>query len=216
MTAEPVGGAGGRGGGRSASVGAAGPERLTAEDIIATLDLSPHREGGYFRETYRSGLSVATVNGKRATSTACVYLLTGTGPSRFHRLRSDELWLYHAGALAELVLLPPMEGAAPAKPGRAGRLPEQRVIGPGSPYVLVPAGWWVAVRAVVGDQTDWGMGRAPERRWTSDRRTTHEYDWTLVSCVVTPGFEYADFEMASREALLRDYPLAKEVIEALT
>ena len=74
----------------------------------------------------------------------------------------------------------------------------------------------MAVRAISGEQADWGDGRAPERRWTADRRATHDLDWTLVSCVVTPGFEYADFELADQKALLRDYPLAKELILALT
>jgi predicted cupin superfamily sugar epimerase len=216
MSSEPVAAAGALSAGQSASAGALGPEDPTAEDLIATLDLSPHREGGYYRETYRSEIGVATVNGKRSASTAVLYLLTHAEPSRFHRLRSDELWFYHSGALAELVLLRPVEGKASARPGHHERLAEQRVIGPGSPYVLVPGGWWVAVRAIVGEQTDWGGGRAPERRWTADRRAKREYDWTLVSCVVTPGFDYADFEMADRDALLRDFPLAKEVILALT
>ena len=137
-------------------------------------------------------------------------------PSRFHRLRSDELWFYHSGALAELVMLRPVDQPEAGRSIVSEHLPEQRVVGPGSPYTLVPAGWWVAVRAIVGEQADWGTGRAPERRWTADRRTSHEYDWTLVSCVVTPGFEYDDFEMADREVLLRDFPLAREVILALT
>jgi predicted cupin superfamily sugar epimerase len=216
MTSDPVAGTGGRSAGKAASIGAPGPERLTAEDIIAALDLTPHREGGYFRETYRSDVRVATVYGRRSSSTACMYLLTETEPSRFHRLRSDELWFYHSGALAELALLQPEDQTARAKSGGPACLPEYRVIGPASPYALVPGGWWVAVRAIVGEQADWGSGRAPERRWTADRRGSREYDWTLVSCMVTPGFEYSDFEMADREALLRDFPLAKEVILALT
>ena len=72
--------------------------------------------------------------------------------------------------------------------------------------MLVPGGWWVAVRAIVGEQTDWGAGRAPERRWTADRRTSREYDWTLVSCVVTPGFEYDDFEMADARSFAARLP----------
>jgi hypothetical protein len=183
---------------------------------MAALDLSPHREGGYFRETYRSDINVATVNGKRPASTSCLYMLTEEEPSRFHRLRSDELWFYHAGALAELVMLGPEGVAAPAKPGAAERLPEHRVIGPSSPYTLVPGGWWVAVRAIVGEQADWGEGRAPERRWTADRRSNRDFNWTLVSCVVSPGFDYADFEMAERETLLRAFPLAADLIRALT
>jgi predicted cupin superfamily sugar epimerase len=216
MTLDPVARTGGRKAGQSARIGAPGPERLTAEEVIAALDLSPHREGGYFRETYRSQVNVATVRGKRSASTSCMYMLTETEPSRFHRLHSDELWFYHAGALAELVMLAPVDAEAPAKPGASERLPEHRVIGPSGPYTLVPGGWWVAVRAIVGEQADWGLGRAPERRWTSDRRSSHEYDWTLVSCVVTPGFDYADFEMADREALVRAFPLAEDLIRALT
>jgi uncharacterized protein len=215
MTADPAAGTGGRRTGHSAGIGAAGPERLTSEEVIAALDLSPHREGGYYRETYRSEVNVATPRGKRSSATSCVYMLTDKEPSRFHRLHSDELWLYHAGALAELVMLAPGEGA-PAKPGASERLAEHRVIGPSSPCTLVPRGWWVAVRAIVGEQADWGEGRAPERRWTSDRRSSHEYDWTLVSCVVTPGFEYADFEMADRESLVKAFPLSEDLIRALT
>jgi predicted cupin superfamily sugar epimerase len=129
MSAAPLGGAGDTGAGEPSSIGASGPERLTAEDVIGTLDLVPHREGGYFRETYRSDVSVSTVHGKRSSSTACMYLLTGKEPSRFHRLRSDEVWFYHAGTLAELVLLQPVRagarrlvGGGAGHSGRAGRL----------------------------------------------------------------------------------------------
>ena len=216
MTARPEGGRTRAGGGQAAYAAARGPERPTAEEMIASLDLSPHREGGYFRETYRSSVRVATAHGERSASTGIAYLLTATEPSRFHRLRSDEMWFYHSGALAELLLLRPLSAAGPAKKSGEDYLPKHQVIGPTSPYALVPAGWWVAVRVIVGEQTDWGIGRAPERRWTADRRTTRECDWTLVSCAVTPGFEYEDFEMAGRESLVKDYPLAAELIRALT
>jgi len=204
------------GAGIAARTGVQGQEEPSAAEVVAGLDLEPHREGGYFRETYRAAARVTTTQGERPASTAILYLFTDTETSRFHRLRSDELWFYHAGALAELVLLGPEEGTAAAQAGPSEQLPEQRLIGPGSPYVLVPGGWWVAVRAIAGDQTDWGAGRAPERRWTADRRSTHDIGWTLVSCVVTPGFEYEDFELADRETLLRAYPLARAVILALT
>ena len=187
----------------------------SALEVITSLDLSPHSEGGFFRETYRAVGQVSTAHGKRPASTSILYLVTKSEPSRFHRLRSDELWFYHAGALAELVLLAP-----PAKPARRKSPPpvmaEYLVIGPGSPYALVPAGWWVAARVIAGEQADWGAGRAPERRWTADRRTSRDLGWTLASCVVTPGFDYSDLELGKREALLRDYPLAKELVQALT
>jgi len=197
-------------------LGAYYDERPTAEDIIGALDLSPHREGGYFRETYRSEQKVSTIHGKRSASTSTLYLLTTTEPSRFHRLRSDELWFYHSGALTELVMLRPVDVSGAATRGSSARLAEHKVIGPGSPYELVPAGWWVAARIVTGDQSDWGGGRAPERRWTSDRRVGGLLEWTLVSCVVTPGFEYDDFEIGDRETMLQQYPLAQESIQSLT
>jgi predicted cupin superfamily sugar epimerase len=207
-----AGDAGKHGGGRRE------PTEPSVPEIIAGFDLSAHREGGYFRETYRADTMVSTGNGRRPTSTAILYLLTKPEPSRFHRLKSDELWFYHAGALSEMVLLKPIERPTRGR-GRssaAPAVPEHRVIGPSSPCGVVPAGWWAAARTIAGEEADWGSGRAPERRWTADRRSSHDGGWTLVSCVVTPGFEYADFELADRDALLQDYPLAKELILALT
>jgi predicted cupin superfamily sugar epimerase len=178
-------------------------EGLSALEVAVALGMQPHREGGYFRETYRSPLVVDTEAGPRPLSTAILYLLTTTDPSRFHRLRSDELWLYHAGAPAELALL-----------GQG--MPEYQAVYLNRPQAFVPADRWMAARVITEDEADWGSGRAPERRWTVDRRATHELRWTLVSCVVTPGFEYDDFESGEREALLREFPRARKVILALT
>ncbi len=191
---------------------------LSALEVARNLGLEPHREGGYFRETYRSAVQVRTEAGERPLSTAILYLVTENEPSRFHRLRADELWFYHAGAPLELLrlgsgvsALSPEEDAAPQKAAW-----ESQVIGPDLPQALLPALCWAAARVVVDDQADWGVGRAPERRWTRDRRYTHDHRWTLVSCVVSPGFVYDDFELADRESLLRDYPQARQAILALT
>ncbi len=180
-----------------------GLEELSAPEVAEKLGLEPHREGGYFRENYRSPIEVRTEAGTRALSTIILYLLTVEDPSRFHRLRSDELWLYHAGAPTELVRL--------AKP-----IVAQRVVGLDCPQALVPANSWMGARVLTEGQADWGAGRAPERRWTPDRRYSPGLRWTLLSCVVTPGFDYHDLEMGDRQALLRDYPAAREIILALT
>ncbi len=185
-------------------------EELTALEAAARLELEPHREGGYFRETYRSPIEVNTRNGRRPLMTSILYLLTTDAPSRFHRLRSDELWLYHAGAAAELIMLPPQTAKT------AGRLPAHQPIGLDCPQALVPAQWWLGARVISQSEADWGTGRTPERRWVADRRSSPEHHWTLVSCVVTPGFDYEDFELGDRQRLLRDYPLAREVVLALT
>jgi predicted cupin superfamily sugar epimerase len=161
-----------------------------AAEVAEALGLEPHREGGYFRETYRSPLTIHTEFGVRSLATAIVYLLIGSDPSRFHRLRADEIWFFHAGSRAEMVML---EQAA----GRERRLPSN-MLGREHPQVVVPAGTWLGVRVAQGQ----AAGDGP--------------DWTLASCVVTPGFEYEDFELAARETLLREFPEEADIIRALT
>jgi predicted cupin superfamily sugar epimerase len=73
------------------------------ERWIAALDLSPHPEGGYFKETYRSAASV----GDRSVSTAIYFLVTRGSFSALHRIRSDELWHFHAGGALEIVTIDP-------------------------------------------------------------------------------------------------------------
>jgi uncharacterized protein len=205
------------GGGEGAPVGGQAYRRLeelTADQVAARLSLEPHREGGYFRETYRSPRQIETEAGPRSASTMILYLLTIENPSRFHRLRFDELWCFHAGAPAEMVLLAPQDPAGGDTP-RPEAVTRQ-VIGLDNPQLLVPGGHWLASRVMSEEQADWGEGWAPERRWTADRRANPEARWTLVSCIVTPGFEYGDFELADRETLLAAFPQARRVVQALT
>src|SRR6476661_8003928 len=81
-----------------------------AEHWIRTLSLVPHREGGWFRETYRSperpaAALPARFAGERALATSILYLLAAGERSQLHRLRGDELWWYHAGGAMHLHLL---------------------------------------------------------------------------------------------------------------
>jgi predicted cupin superfamily sugar epimerase len=179
-----------------------GLEELTAAQVAERLGLTKHPEGGYYRETYRSPLQVPTGEGPRALATVILYLLTAEEPSRFHRLRCDEVWFYHAGAPAELALL--------------GEEVSFGVLGADIPQLLVPAWTWLGARVLHEGQTDWGTGRAPERRWTADRRCSPELYWTLVGCMVTPGFSFDDFELGDRRALALQYPQARKAIRGLT
>jgi hypothetical protein len=76
---------------------------------IAKLGLEPHPEGGYFRQTYKSELILPKESlptefaGARAASTAIYFLLEGENFSAFHRLRWDEIWHFHLGALRESI-----------------------------------------------------------------------------------------------------------------
>ena len=73
-------------------------------DWAQRLDLSPHPEGGWFRETWRSGLTIPQsalppdYAGSRSAGTAILFLLMPGQQSAWHTVRSTELWLYHRGS----------------------------------------------------------------------------------------------------------------------
>lgn len=158
---------------------------------IARLDLRPHPEGGYYRETYRAPESIpraglpARYDGDRAFVTAVYYLLRSGDVSTLHRLRSDELWFFHAGSPLRVVSL-----------AGDGTL-EERLVGHDTGdgarlHAMVPAGRWFGAMLDAEDS------------------------FALVSCVVAPGFEFADFELASRAELIASYPGHADVITRLT
>jgi predicted cupin superfamily sugar epimerase len=80
------------------------PTKASAEELIALLQLQPHpKEGGYFRETYRSaerlgaGSLSSRYQGERSLSTAIYYLLTPNTISALHRLATDEVFHFYLG-----------------------------------------------------------------------------------------------------------------------
>jgi uncharacterized protein len=109
---------------------------LTAADVIRLLELTPHPEGGHYRETFRD---TRTIDGGRAVSTAIYFLLARGERSHWHRVDAVETWHWHAGAP---LLLEIAEGA-------------QRIsvtLGPDlasgeRPQAIVPAGAWQAAQA---------------------------------------------------------------------
>jgi predicted cupin superfamily sugar epimerase len=75
-------------------------------EIVESLGLTPHPEGGYFREIYRSGEVCLRGTEERSVGTAIYFLLPGDTFSAFHKVRgSDEVWHYYAGAPLELYLI---------------------------------------------------------------------------------------------------------------
>jgi predicted cupin superfamily sugar epimerase len=113
-----------------------------AAHLLDVLELSPHPEGGYFREIHRSGLAVEPGDGRgpRAALTTIYFLLIGGQPSRWHRVRSDEVWHHLAGDPLELL-------SADPELERVGA----RLLGPyagdASPVRVIEAGWWQAARS---------------------------------------------------------------------
>jgi predicted cupin superfamily sugar epimerase len=69
-----------------------------AERLVNALELKPHPEGGYYRETYRSGIRVATPEVARIAVTSIYYLLADDMFSAFHRLKCDEIWHHYRGS----------------------------------------------------------------------------------------------------------------------
>ncbi|WP_342640410.1 cupin domain-containing protein [Rhodoligotrophos ferricapiens] len=67
---------------------------MTADEIIALLELKPHPEGGHFRETWRA----PAAGGERPSGTAIYFLLKAGEISAWHRVDATEIWHYHAGA----------------------------------------------------------------------------------------------------------------------
>lgn len=129
--------------------------------LARTLGLEPHPEGGWFRQTWASPVTVTLPDGRvRPTATLIWFLLPSGECSAWHRVSSDEIWLAHTGEVAlEL-------GGAGPRPADVVR----RSLGAGADsQVLVPAGVW--------------------------QRTLPSEADALVSCVVSPGFDFDDFEL---------------------
>ncbi|MCJ0892446.1 cupin domain-containing protein [Rhodococcus sp. ARC_M5] len=136
-------------------------------DWALSLDLAPHPEGGWFRETWRSEVTIPQASlpdgypGPRAAGTAILFLLMPGQQSAWHTVRGTELWLYHRGSPVQLDL-----GGAGSQPGAVTSL----LVAPESPQQIVPPSVWQRARPV-GDEP------------------------SLVSCTVTPGFDFEDFEL---------------------
>jgi len=156
-----------------------------AEELVRGLALSPHPEGGWFRETWRSPERVPAASlparfaADRVLATAILYLLPAGQRSCFHRLRADETWWHHDGGAMWLHLLGP-HGAT------------RVVVDRECPQAVVPHGTWFAAEPEPGA------------------------DWSLVGCGTSPGFEYEDFELATRGALLAEFPGERELVTRFT
>jgi predicted cupin superfamily sugar epimerase len=80
---------------------------VEAEDLIRRLQLSPHPEGGWYRELFRSKVRVAADGGVRSGLTTIYYLLERNQLSRWHVVTAAEIWHFYAGAPLELLTYDP-------------------------------------------------------------------------------------------------------------
>lgn len=192
--------------------------KYAAADWIRRLQLKPHPEGGYFRETYRSAETMARAGlpgrykGRRVFGTAIYFLLRGNQCSAFHRLKSDEIWHFYAGAPVAIFILRRNGALKKVKLGLNPAAGEQ-------PQVVVKAGFWFAAAldnpksAPPGSLSEAGaqIGNRPERE-----APRAEKSYALLGCTLAPGFDFADLEMGSRQALCRQFPRHGRLIKKLT
>ena len=134
-----------------------------ATELISLLELSPHPEGGYFREIFRSAAPVLPADGRgtRSAVTTIFFLLVEGQFSRWHGVASDEVWHLYEGDPLELLI-------APRDPVEVTRVRLATAAASGErPSHTVPAFCWQAARP---------LGR-----------------YALAGCTVGPGFAYEDF-----------------------
>ncbi|KRF22442.1 cupin domain-containing protein [Phycicoccus sp. Soil802] len=134
--------------------------------LAEALDLEPHPEGGWYRQTWVSPATVELADGRtRSAATLIYFLLPAGAESAWHRVASDELWLAHTGVVTlEL-------GGSDTAPAPTDQCQRRTLAVSGDAQVLVPAGHW-------------------------QRTVATDHD-ALVSCLVSPGFDFEDFELAT-------------------
>ena len=163
-----------------------------AEFWIEKLKLLPHPEGGFYRETWRSGGlypfdTTSCFGDARSWATSIYYLLRGDDCSKLHRIHSDELWFYHAGGPLTVYVFP-----------ETGK-PSSFTLG------LEPDKGQMLQETVCAES--WFGACCEEPKPGS---------YTLVSCVVAPGFDFRDFTFANKNELLKKFPTHAATIEHLT
>lgn len=164
----------------------------TAKELISQLKLTPHPEGGYFRETYRSnglieeGNLPAAISGSRNYATCIYFLLTPEKASAFHKINQDEIWHFYQGSPIRLHQI------SPAGEYKVITLGQDVFHGQMLQYA-VPATYWFAAEVLEGDT-----------------------DYALAGCTVAPGFDFKDFVLPKREELQAMFPQHLEIIGRLT
>ena len=137
-----------------------------ADQLADVLALAPHPEGGLYRQTWASPVTVTLPDGRvRPTATLIYFALPAGASSAWHRVTSDETWLAHTGVVR---LQYGGTGDAPVEGDTV--LVGTDVLAGQAAQAVVAAGEWQ--RTVPGDAD------------------------ALVSCLVSPGFDFADFELA--------------------
>lgn len=162
----------------------------TAEYYVKHLNMTPHPEGGFFKEIYTSGEEITSseltvdYEERRKLWTSIYFLLRDGEVSNFHRLKSDEMWYYHSGSPLTIYMILQDGTLVTEQLGLDLEKGEK-------PQVLVPQ------NVIFGS-------------------SMNHSGYALVGCMVAPGFEFRDFELFKRADLIQQYPDLEEIITKLT
>ena len=165
------------------------PSNITAERLIEMLDLAPlPRQGGYYRETWRSDVSIsqfalgAEYDGPRAAGTSIYYMLTPDTVSRMHRLPAPETYHFYMGDPVEMLLLH-------AQLSDTVIFGQDIMVGQ-KPQFTVPGMMWMGARLLPAARESALPG----------------YGFALMGTTVSPGFDFDDLEMGDGDSLAYAYP----------
>lgn len=161
---------------------------LSADEVIASLKLLPHPEGGFYAETFRAEALPYDLPGRgaRSASTAIYFLLRTGDFSALHVVSSDEAWHHYLGDPLELHCF-----------DTAG---QHRLLTLGSDLRQ-------------GERPQHVVGRDELQ---AARVTAGPHGFALCGCTVAPGFDFSDFRMPPRAELVARLPQHRELITALT
>ena len=159
---------------------------IDPDEVIAALGLAPHPEGGFYRETFRAEPRIIAPKTQASRSTSTAI---------YFLLRAGDFSAFHRVESDEVwhhYLGASLELHTIDLAGQHQRVELGKNLTHGErPQWVVRAGTLQAARVI-------GAG------------------FVLCGCTVAPGFDFADFELPSRAALVARYPALQDLIETFT
>ncbi|MBI3520406.1 MAG: cupin domain-containing protein [Bacteroidetes bacterium] len=164
---------------------------MTVDTLVKELELLPHPEGGYYKETYRSESKITqsclspNFKGDRNMATGIYFLIEKGNFSALHKIKSDETWHFYFGDALEVIEI-----------NEQGNLTITQI---GS-NLQNGETFQYTVKA---------------NTWFGSRVSSNGH-FSLVGCTVYPGFDFQDFELAQQQDLIQLFPQHQAIIKELT
>ncbi len=164
---------------------------MPVKELVKKLNLIPHPEGGYYKETYRSNYILkdtcisSEFLGDRNIATAIYFLIEKENFSALHKIKSDETWHFYDGDTLEVIEI-----------NDEGILTITNI----GKNILKGETFQYTVKA---------------NTWFGSR-VSNKGRFSLVGCTVYPGFNFNDFELAKCADLIKKFPQHQAIIKELT